>query len=113
MTNDTCVKWLAKTTNREVSAVRQWEVETATQVIANKIERYGLVMRSVGVEFNTLAMLMTQSGPSDVRIHPEDNWFVPHLKLEQFEEGEAESRIRQYLTKLGIFYFIWESCYNH
>jgi len=113
MTNHTCLKWFAKMTGKEVSEVTPGQARTAIQYIAVKIERYGLILRSVGVEFNTLAMLMTQSAPSDVRMYSEDDWFVPHLKLEQFKEGETEKKIRQYLTKLGVYEFISERGLNY
>ena len=75
--NDTCVKWLAKLTGRDVSNLRASEVKYALQEVACRIQRYGLALRSVGVEFNTLAMLMTQSVRSNLRIFPNENYFMP------------------------------------
>lgn len=106
MNNTTCAKWLAKLTKREVSELRPHEIEFAPQEVNHRIERYGFVLKSVGLKFNTLAMLMTQSAPSDIRTLPDDDWFLPNL--EQFKEGETERKVRQYLAKIGGSEFVSE-----
>ena len=96
MTHKTAEKWAARLLGKELSD--PLAASCATQFINRRIEQYGARLRTVGEEYRTHCMIVTQAA-----------WFkgyvgMPCENIPQFIPGERDKRAKEFLEEQGVYF---------
>lgn len=94
MTHKTAEKWAERLLGRDLNPVF---ASCATQIINRRIKQYGARVRTIGEEYRTHCMIVTQSA-----------WFrgyvgMPAEEIPQFEPVEGEKRVREFLEAQCVY----------
>ncbi|GLB43073.1 hypothetical protein LshimejAT787_1205220 [Lyophyllum shimeji] len=93
MTHKTAEQWAERLLGKELNPRF---LNCATQFINPRIKQHGVRIRTVGEEFCTHCMIVTQAA-----------WFkgyvgMPASDIPQFVEGEREKRVKAFLQEQGV-----------